>query len=633
MKIAILGVALNCVSGGTRRLIELTRRLEERGYDVVLYTVPLKASKGWRGLKFPSKIETYGHIDDPIEADYIFNSHMVAKQHFNNAKGRKVFMLQNWQPDYEPWLKDPSIIKLCFNSWHADWLQRKFGQKAVRAIGGVDPWFFNPPGPHIGYNELGRAKVILAQQDRLDCKNYRLVQLAFKNIKSNGFKLEPLIAKDQYELREKYRKALFFVTAESSPQYCWSNPAAEAMACGCPVIVVDHPATKDHCLHERTAEVVSPRVPSISAALSEAMHKLIENPGYRARLAETAYRYIHNFSYEKVLDVVEQKILKATPQPLKITFFPTSNVNTGGSRGRCYQIGDALRKMGHNIAFEDPSGTEVAIFEKRFDRKLAERLKAKGAKIVLDCCDPYWMRPEPTRSQLLDFMEIADHITVSSKRLAKWWTRKKKRVKVLADSFDWKSVPKVKKESEFTICWHGTSFTVNWGTLDVLIEPLNRLKKQFDFDFKIIVELVGNPRIPKFDFEPVIVDWNLETYLAEIAKCHVGVNPLLKDEWCMYKSYGKPISYMGLGLPAVVTSIPSYQEILENGKNAFLIKDNDPDEWYKALKTLIVDKKKRSSMVKEGRKLAQDFSVERVAEKYDQFLRSILGGISHAPVN
>lgn len=789
MKIAMFGVNLNPAtpSGGERRRIELARRLEERGYDTTFYALNTKVSPAWKGIKFPTKIEKYPQ--EPIEADFVFAADIVTRPYLNKAKGKKIWMFSYYWPSTEEYLEHRPMLKLAFSSWHADYLKRKFNQEAVRAIGGVDTTFFNPPGPSIRYNQKGRTHTILAQTGQWH-KGYKLVELAFSNIRQNGFKLEPLLARNQYELREKYRRALFFISAENYPIFCWNNPVAEAMACGCPVIVVDHPAIKDHCLPGKTAEVISTRVPSISGALTEAIQKLIDDKSYRNQLAEAAWKYIHNFSYENVVDVIEEQILKAPKKrnttkflkfkslklnlgcgekhlegyinidkdprvkpdllldlekakfpyeessvdevytshllehinnfnplmeeiyrvlkpnaktiifapyglseggirdsthvrylgvgtfdyfdrsnphlyniykydtnfrilkaerkgdnvfgkidlyfklqaikdsvaPIKlktkkrITFFPSNNINAGGSRHSCYQVADGLRKLGYSTTLDTDSDTSVAVFEKRFSINLAKDLKKRGAKIVLVCCDPLWLTG--LEGYILDFLKIADCVVVSSKRLAKWYQGKVKKVAIIPEGFDWKNIPKVEKESKLTLCWHGTSYTINHGCLDILLEPLNRLHRDFDFDFKIIVDS-AQIKLPKFDFEPRLVQWELDTFLAEIAKCHIGVNPELQDKWCSYKSYGKMVSYMGLGVPPVATSIPSYKEIIKHGVNGFLIINNDPDQWYQALKTLITHESRKMSLEQEGIAVARSYTLENIAKRWDELLKAL----------
>lgn len=305
MKIAILGVTLSLIHGGIRRRLELARRLEDKGYDVVLYVKDLILHPGWRGLTLPSDIREYP--EKPIEADFIFyGGDDCGRKFFNEGEGKKVFMLQCWFPSIEPYLRDRRVIKLCFSGYWANILEKKFGCPTVRAIGGIDLNFFAPSNGQ-------REKTILVQGGDSKVKEPQIAQAAFDLIKNNhkDFNLSLLWGcKDQSELRERYRKAFMFVSGERSVIFCWNNPSAEAMACRCPVIMIDHRATRDHCLNNQTALLIDPEAPSIRYSMAGAMEKLINDDSLRNTLAENAYQHIQNFGWDRVVDRIEKEILK-----------------------------------------------------------------------------------------------------------------------------------------------------------------------------------------------------------------------------------------------------------------------------------------------------------------------------------
>ena len=305
MKIAILGVTLNLIHGGIRRRLELARRLEEKGYDVTLHVRDLNLHPGWKGLKLPSKVKQYPL--EPITADFIFyGGDDCGRKFFNGARGRKIFMVQFWFPGIEPYLKEVRVTKLCFSSFWANILEKKFGCPTVRATGGIDLNFFTPSNGQ-------RKKTILVQGGDSKVKEPQIAQAAFELIKNNhkDFNLRLLWGcKDQYELRERYRKAFIFVSGERLPIFCWNNPSAEAMACKCPVIVIDHRATRDHCLHKKTALVVDPNSGSIPNSIAIMIEELIRNNELRNSLVENAYQHIQNFGWDKVVDTIEREILK-----------------------------------------------------------------------------------------------------------------------------------------------------------------------------------------------------------------------------------------------------------------------------------------------------------------------------------
>lgn len=304
----------------------------------------------------------------------------------------------------------------------------------------------------------------------------------------------------------------------------------------------------------------------------------------------------------------------------KIVFIPLGGLNIYSSRVRCWQIAEELKNFGWDCKIGEKylDYQDYVVFQKRYFPKDLEIAKRCKGKIIFDMCDPYWLKRQ--EKIIEDFIKITDYIVVSSNKLALWFRQRNKQTEVIPEGFDLDTIPKVSKEKKLTIVWHGSRG--NTGYLKILVEPLDRLSKEFDFNFKIIVDRPFS--IPQFSFKPQIAEWRLETYLAEIAKCHIGVAPLANDEWCSYKSINKPISYMALGLPVVCSLIPSYEEIIENDKNGFIIKNNIPENWYQALKTLMTSEEKREYFIEKGKETAQLFTMEKIVKKWDGLLRKLL---------
>jgi glycosyltransferase involved in cell wall biosynthesis len=63
--------------------------------------------------------------------------------------------------------------------------------------------------------------------------------------------------------------------------------------------------------------------------------------------------------------------------------------------------------------------------------------------------------------------------------------------------------------------------------------------------------------------------------------------------------------------------------LVTDGKNGFLVRPADPDDLCVAIKKLLNDKKMRDEMGRQGRAVAQDFSVEKMIEKIDTLYRSV----------
>lgn len=370
----------------------------------------------------------------------------------------------------------------------------------------------------------------------------------------------------------------------------------------------------DFCLQCRQAGL---GVYTLAGSAHHAMVPHTHSEAWRRRIRPSR-RLLKQKWGPKLPELLEGKIPKTKG---KVAFIPFRDINTASSRFRCYQNSQELKKLGWSceLGGKNAKIADFVIFQKRYSVSDLNLAKQCRGKIILDMCDPNWLVGQ--KSQIEAMAKIADYVTTSSTKLANWFREKTKMVKVIPDGFDFKAIPKVKKEVKPTICWIGDK--TNEKYLQIFVEPLNKLREELDFTFKIIGNFSSH-KLPRFNFKPQFIEWKLSTELKEIAKCHVGVAPLFTDEWCSYKGTNKPIAYMALGLPVVATKIDSYQKIIIDGKNGFLINENNPEKWYQAIKTLVADKTKRSSFIEEGRKTAQAFSIDKIAKRWNQLFMELV---------
>jgi glycosyltransferase involved in cell wall biosynthesis len=103
-----------------------------------------------------------------------------------------------------------------------------------------------------------------------------------------------------------------------------------------------------------------------------------------------------------------------------------------------------------------------------------------------------------------------------------------------------------------------------------------------------------------------IVPWSEETEVSRIQDMDIGVMPLTDTPWARGKCGYKLIQYMACGLPVVASPVGVNTDIVEHGVNGFLAET--PDDWSRALKTLIGNPDLRRQMGAAGRK--------RVEERY-----------------
>ncbi len=122
----------------------------------------------------------------------------------------------------------------------------------------------------------------------------RLKRLASK------LSLERITFKLNVPRKEKKRLlASAKVLVYTSTREGWGQTVLEAAACKTPAIAQDVPGLRDSVKNNKTGLIVPPRDPR---SLAEAILDLLENEEYRLILAENAYKYAKNFTWDNTAE-------------------------------------------------------------------------------------------------------------------------------------------------------------------------------------------------------------------------------------------------------------------------------------------------------------------------------------------
>lgn len=197
------------------------------------------------------------------------------------------------------------------------------------------------------------------------------------------------------------------------------------------------------------------------------------------------------------------------------------------------------------------------------------------------------------------------------------------------------------KEENLEIIPNTLSFTSKEKNqlINKKIIAVGRLTKQKGFDL-LIKSL--------FEIKDLLLDWNVEIYgegeekevlnkmiesnnMNNIIKIK---NPIknIKDKYLESSIYvlssrweGLPmvlLEAMECGLPIVAYDCPTGpNEVIEDGKNGYLIKPNDIRSFAIKIKELIENENLRKSMGKYSKEKAQDFSNEKIKQKWELVLK------------
>lgn len=115
--------------------------------------------------------------------------------------------------------------------------------------------------------------------------------------------------------------------------------------------------------------------------------------------------------------------------------------------------------------------------------------------------------------------------------------------------------------------------------------------------------------------------WSEDSEALRIQEMDIGIMPLTDTPWARGKCGYKLIQYMACGLPVVASPVGVNTEIIEHGKNGFLVETDE--EWRDALVTLLRDGHLRQRMGAEGRRKVENlYSLQVWGPKVAEMLKS-----------
>ncbi len=167
----------------------------------------------------------------------------------------------------------------------------------------------------------------------------------------------------------------------------------------------------------------------------------------------------------------------------------------------------------------------------------------------------------------------------------------------------------------FRIGWIGSPSTA--PALDVVRAALNGLTE-------CEISLIGpgdSCGIQKAQLAP----WSLDREVELVQQCHVGIMPLIKNDWNRGKCALKALQYMACGVPCVATPFGAVTDIIRHDENG-LFADSD-DAWRDAFERLR-DPVLRDRLGRAARATIDEcFSLRNAAPRFKQILDdAALGG-------
>lgn len=315
MKIAALLPHVE-VFGGVRRYLELGNEFIRKGHEFVLFH-PRGTRPEW--LEFRAETRPFSALDGESFDAALCGEGSILPEFDRIPAERKFFyfVMENGRLARTV-VKKPYLF-LANSEGIRQWLDWRFGIKAERAAGGVNPEIFHPMNhsePRETFNILCYGRIYKRRKGvQIVVRAVNNLSRLYPNLKLILF--DTLVGEDRRDPRPMvqarvphdfhlnlpqdkmawlYGQADVFVTAEWRAG--WSNTAAEAMACGVPVICTPS-GTRDFAIDGRTA-LVAPA--SVAAQIRRRLERLILDPALRRELAAAGSEKIREFTWTRLAD-------------------------------------------------------------------------------------------------------------------------------------------------------------------------------------------------------------------------------------------------------------------------------------------------------------------------------------------
>jgi len=286
------------VSGGMRRIIEISNRLVEKGHEVdiliVLDNVPLECD--WLEVKaniirFKDRrdydIAIFNHAPVWIVMDTVVARLKV--YYWLNFEGA-YFTSPTW---YDAYKYDCFIV--ANSHWTADCAKMVYGKRPPVVHGGIDKKLFRPIDVEKEYDIVS-----IVPEDKPEKGGFYVKRVC----EIGNWKLGNIVGLRQEDMAEAYSKGKIFLGMPECEGFY--NPALEAMACGVPVVLTDACGNMDYAVDGKNCLII-PR--NVGAAM-QAIKEIQESPSLQKELIKNGFETVKQYNWDKAGSDFEKVVVR-----------------------------------------------------------------------------------------------------------------------------------------------------------------------------------------------------------------------------------------------------------------------------------------------------------------------------------
>lgn len=316
------------------------------------------------------------------------------------------------------------------------------------------------------------------------------------------------------------------------------------------------------------------------------------------------------------------KIFKPCEIGFVIDGVQTYNKMIASIRIRCYDIMMAMEKAGINVELYKPyKKYKTVIFTKtRTDAAVrkAQKLKNTETLVISDNFCEYLTDESRAddweRKNILEILNCSDLAFAYSKEQYKQFSRYHKNVYFINEGVNeeyFKVCKRHEEKEQITLLYSG--FKSRAIYTELIKNAILRLQKEFNCKVLFICE--EDPAITSFPYE--YMPYEQKRIISYLLQGDIMIAPRpMEDIEKQQHTLTKIASPMAIGLPVVASPVPSYI-----GSPAVLCYNEE--EWYEALRRLIIDVDERRRVGKESREYVKKYlATDVIAGEYLSIIKS-----------
>ncbi|NLW84497.1 MAG: glycosyltransferase family 4 protein [Phycisphaerae bacterium] len=215
-----------------------------------------------------------------------------------------------------------------------------------------------------------------------------------------------------------------------------------------------------------------------------------------------------------------------------------------------------------------------------------------------------------------------DVMVAGNPTLADYARRYCKKAIVLPTGLDTTAYLKPKaapKDGKIRFVWIGSKSTVKYlSQLKPVFEQIGKTHRN------VVLRIIADEFFDLNNMEVEKRPWSVQTEVADLLACDVGLSPLPNDRFARGKCGFKMLQYFAAGLPVIASPVGVNETFIHESQAGVLAATSQ--QWIEAIEHLIANLNHWQQRGEEGRKYVRSFDVSVIGEKLCDIIKSTVAG-------